>query len=274
MLHRGGIPKIIQKDTGSFFKANILCDKNLLIKTWMENKTICFGAYLDEALMGIISSYVFKDSIIINNFYYKENLDFETKERLLSLLLKNINNENKTIMVLVSEEERILFEKYNFDEFAPFYKAWYSGSGGTTFNSRVDEIASLNHVDNLRKNDKYAFSEDRFFILLQIIMKRVSLSFGVPQMVINIPTPHLAKCVIKIHNMDYENWEHFAIPINFIKRSLMQLEDLKKKIKFYFPPSYEITDLYSSCKFEYVKNYTLMYINKKPTISLDMVYGF
>lgn len=263
--HTEDFPKALEA-----FSQDILCDKNLLIKTWMENKTICFGAYTDEMLVGMISAYVFKNSILINNFYYKEELDIENKERLLSLLLKNINNENKTIMVLVSEEERILFEKYKFDEFAPFYKAWYSGSGGTTFNSRVDEIASLNHVDNLRKNDKYAFSEDRFFYITQIMMKESSLLLSTPNGYQH--SYALSKSVIKISPWIMKSGA-FSDAHKLIKE-LMHHRGLKKIISFIPSQVNEITDLYSSCKFDYVKNYTLMYINKKPTISLDMVYGF
>jgi hypothetical protein len=257
------------KKLDTFVQDN-LCDKNLLVKTWMENKTICFGAYQDEVLVGMIGAYVFKNSILINNFYYKEDLEFEAKERLLSLLLKNINNDNKTIMVLASQDEKALFEKYNFNEYAPFYKAWYSGSGGMGFNTRVDEIESLNYVENLRKNDKYAFGEDRFFYITQIMMKQSSLLLSTPNGYQH--SYALSKSVIKISPWIMKSGA-FDDAHKLLKE-LLHHRGLKKIISFIPSKVKEITDLYSYYKFDYVQNYTLMYMNKKPTINLDMVYGF
>lgn len=252
------------------FSQSVLCDKNLLVKTWMENKTICFGAYTDEILVGMISAYVFKNSILINNFYYKEELDIENKERLLTLLLKNINNENKTIMILVSDDEKDIFDKYGFSEYAQFHKALYGGSGGSTFNSRLDERVSLNYVDILRQNDKNAFGEDRFSYITQIVMKESSLLLSTPNGYQH--SYALSKSVIKISPWIMKSGA-FSDAHKLIKE-LMHHRGLKKIISFIPSQVNEITDLYSSCKFDYVKNYTLMYINKKPTINLEMVYGF
>jgi hypothetical protein len=263
--HTENFPKILDD-----FSKDILCDKNLLIKTWMENKTICFGAYLDKVLVGMISAFTFKESTLINNFYYNENIDFETKERLLVLLLKNIKNKTNTIMILAKDEEKVLFEKYGFNEFAHFFKAFHGGIGGSTLDTRGDEVSGLNHVENLRINDKNAFHEDRFSYITQIMMKESSLLLSTPNGYQH--SYALSKSVIKI-----SPW--IMKPTSFsdahkLLKELLHHRGLKKIISFVPSGVSEITDLYSSCGFDYIQNHTLMYANKRPTINLDMVYGF
>jgi len=110
----GWIRKSSLKADLDLLEKSLILDKNLILNTAFYNEQLCFGAYEDESLEALISAYVFKESVFINNFYYKTEVSKEVKKRLLKLLIENINEEKKSIYMLVNQKEKKLFREFWF----------------------------------------------------------------------------------------------------------------------------------------------------------------
>ena len=98
------------------FSSIITIDKSLVLKTFQENKSLCFGAYDENRLVAFISAYELESSFLINNFYYLENISSDIKKRLIKLLLNNIDEENKAILIMSKKDERSTFISFGFKE--------------------------------------------------------------------------------------------------------------------------------------------------------------
>ena len=57
-------------------------------------------------------------------------------------------------------------------------------------------------------------------------------------------------------------------------RGVLYHRGLKTIVSFIPADVKEIVELYKSYKFEFVEDFGLLYINKKPTFNLDSIYGF
>ncbi|MBN2768678.1 MAG: hypothetical protein JXQ68_06205 [Campylobacterales bacterium] len=252
------------------FDSSILCDTNLLIKTWQQDKSHSFGAYKDGELFGMVSAFRFDKAVLINNFCYKQELSSDDKKRLLSLLLKNINESDKSILVLVSNEERELFDAFEFKSFAPFHKALYDGHDVGLFSTNFSNISSTEYMEPLRMTDKEAYRDDRFFYITHMMMKSSSLVLSTPNgyqhsYALNKSTIKISPWVMR--SSAFEDAQKLL-------RALIHHRGLKKIIAFIPAKVKEITDLYSAHGFKYAQNYNLMYLNEKPDINLEMIYGF
>lgn len=250
------------------FCKDILCDKHLLMKSWDSDKSLSFGVYEDGKLYGAISAYPFEKSIFINNFYYKETLNQNDKERLLALLLKNIDDGNKTIMVLVSLSEISLFEQFGFKEYGVFYKVLYS-SGLMDFKGKFDDATPQNYIDILRVIDKDAFEESRYYYIDEVMQKSSSLFLTTPNGYQH--SYALSKNIIKISPWIMRDGA-YDDSMRLLRTILHHRGG--KNILTFIPDVKEIRDLYISHNFDFMSEYRLMYLNTKPSIDLEMVYGF
>ncbi len=250
------------------FSKDILCDKNLLLNSWNSDKTLSFGAYEEGKLYGAISAYPFEKSMFINNFYYKEKVDNSIKARLLGLLLKNIDDGIKTISVLVSLSEISLFEQFGFKEYGVFYKVLYS-SGLMDFKGKFDDATPQNYMDILRVIDKDAFAENRSDYIDEVIKKSSSLFLTTPNGYQH--SYALSKNIIKISPWIMRDGA-YDDSMRLLRTILHHRGG--KNILAFIPDVKEIRDLYISHNFDFMSEYRLMYLNTKPSIDLEMVYGF
>ncbi len=251
------------------FETQKVVDKNLILTTYAQNSTYCFGMYNAQKLVAFITAYAFDDSILINNFYALNEVEPELKKRLVQLLLNNIER-NKTVMILAKSEEIKCFESLNFVSYAPFKQAIFNG-GGVAFNFSNATAKSISHEHyekSLKKYDYRAFKEDRFEYITTAVMKQSSLllsnDFGYQH------SYALNRSVIKISPWIMES-EALSDAEKFI-RGVIYHRGLKKIVAF-IPEIKEITDLYESYKFELMGGYQLLYLGNKPTMDLEMVYA-
>ena len=174
-------------------------------------------------------------------------------------------------MILAREGEKSIFQEYGFEIHSKFTKALYSG-GGVAFNfpsSMAKSINNENYHQSMKILDAKAFSENRLEYL-NAMMKRTSLmlstKFGYQH------SYALNKNIIKISpwimdDMAFDDAERLL-------RGVIYHRGLKKILSFIPSEVDEITKLYESYKFDLTNNLYLMYKNKKPTINLEMIYGF
>ncbi|MBU1669124.1 hypothetical protein KKC13_11955 [bacterium] len=251
------------------FEARKVVDKNLILTTYAQNPTYCFGIYDAQKLVALITAYAFDDSILLNNFYALDEVEIDLKKRLVQLLLNNIES-NKTVMILAKRDEVEYFKALNFVSYARFKQAIFNG-GGVAFNfsnATAKSISHENYQSGLKNYDYRAFKEDRFEYITTAVMKQSSLllsnDFGYQH------SYALNRNVIKISPWIMQS-EALSDAEKFI-RGLIYHRGLKKIMAF-IPEVKEITDLYISYKFELKGGYQLFYLGNRPTIDLEMVYA-
>ncbi|MEA3352705.1 MAG: hypothetical protein U9Q33_02665 [Campylobacterota bacterium] len=250
----------------------ILIDENLVINTFNEDQSLCFGAYEGEELYGFISAYSFENSIYINNFYYKEGFLDEYKKRMVKLLLNNIEQKEKSIIFMASIKEFDIFKEFGFKEFANFKKALYS-SGGAAFNfsnATAKSIGGENYLSIINKLDTKAFNENRIDYISKILSKSSSLflstDFGFQH------SYAIGQSAVKISPWIMVD-EAFSDAEKLL-RGVIYHRGLKRLISFIPKDVKEIRELYESYNFVLKDDYKLIYKNKKPNIDLESIYGF
>ena len=251
---------------------HILVDENLVLNTVNENQSLCFGAYENNELHAFISAYSFGSSVLINNFYYKDDFDDEYKKRLVKILLNNINEQDKTILVMSSKEELSLFRRFKFKKYADFKKAVYSG-GSAAFNfsnATAKSISGENYIPIIHKLDSDAFHEDRTDYITHKMAKSSSLflstDFGYQH------SYALGKSIVKLS--PWVMVDEAFTDAEKLLRGVIYHRGLKRIVSFIPKDVKEIVDLYHSYSFELKEDYQLLYMNKKPTINLESIYGF
>lgn len=260
-----------QNDLEEFAKSRTV-DKNLILNSVFHSSTLAAGAYDGDILKAFITAYGFDSTVLINNFYYQDKVGEDIQKRVLNVLLDNIEGDGKTVLFLARYSEKKLLEESGFKVYGKFKKAVYSG-GGVSFNftnATAKRISGENYVPIINKIDKKCFKENRTEYVTKKMFKTSSLllstdngyqhSYGVNKNLIKI-SPWI------MESGAYDDAEK-------IMRGVIYHRGLKQIVSFIPESVKEITDLYQSYKFELVEDFYLMYKNKKPDISLEMIYGF
>lgn len=254
------------------FGSEIMIDKSLILKTYDENNSLCFGAYDENKLVAFISAYELPQSILINNFYYQKNCGKDIKKRLLKLLLTNINEDEKTILFMVHKDEKELVTPFDFKDYTKFTKAVYGGEA-VAFNftnATSKSISNENFLPVLTAIDKRAHNENRIEYIKSVLFKQSSLvlstEFGYQH------SYAIDKTFVKISPWIMED-AAFS-DAEKILRGVIYHRGLKRLLAYVPSEVKEITDLYKSYKFDMSDEYTLMYKNTKPSLDLEMIYAF
>lgn len=260
----------LEKDLNEFEKSCVV-DKNLILNSAFYNQSLCFGIYEGNLLKGLISAYCFEKTILINNFYYTQELESSLKTRLINILLKNISEEDKSILVISRGDEKSMFEGFGFKSLAPFKQVLYSGGAVFNFtNATSKAISNENFLPTLKRVDTKCFAEDRSVYITKSMFKTSSLLLSS-----ELGYQHsyaLSKNIIKLSPwiMQEDNFDDGEK----LLRGVLYHRGLKKILAFVPADEEEITNLYKSYKFEFLEDYELLYKNDKPDINTKMIYGF
>lgn len=256
----------------SEFEKRCIVDRNLILNTAFYNQSLCFGAYKGNSLKALISAYAYEKSVLINSFYYLEDVSDEVKKRLIKILLNNLSEEKKPVLIMASIKEKKMFAEVGFESYAKFTKVLY-GSNKAVFNftnAMSKSISNENFLPTVKKIDKACFRDDRSEYISKSLFKTSSLLLST-----NHGFQHsyaLNKNIIKL-----SPWIASAGAYDDIEkmmRGVIYHRGLKKIVAFIPSTVEEITNLYRSYKFDFLNEYELMYKNKKPDINLEMIYGF
>jgi len=251
---------------------SLTIDKNLILNSYNEDSSLCFGAYDENKLVAFISAYKNSGSYLINNFYYTDEITMDVKKRLVKLLLDNINEDTKPIMVMTKKDEKSVFSSFKFKEYAKFKRAVYNG-GGVAFNftnATSKSITTENYLPIISTLDKDAYDEDKVKYVKDILLKQSSLVLANQNGYQH--SYALSKSLVKISPWTMRDGA-FTEAEKMI-RGIIYHRGLKRIFAFVPSDIKEITDLYASYKFDLSEEYTLYYKNTKPTINLEMVYAF
>ncbi|MDD3774772.1 MAG: hypothetical protein PHV08_02305 [Sulfurovaceae bacterium] len=249
-----------------------ICDKYLCYHTYKANKSLCFGIYNKEKLVGFISAFAWEKSIIINNFCYTVAIDDETKMRLIRLLLRNIESKQKPVLILANEHEKELFSQVDFQEYTSFYQA-VRIENNASFNfshATAESINGENYLSVANQLDEKAFGEHRPHYMSDIMQRHSSLSLCTQNGYLH--SYALGKRYIRIAPWIMKTSAY--IDAEKLLRGVLYHRGLKKIIAYVPTVIKEITDLYESYKFEFQKTYHLMYLHRPPILNLEMIYAF
>jgi len=254
------------------FNSQIIIDKSLVLKTFDDNNSLCFGAYDENKLVAFISAYEMEQSILINNFYYLHDISKDIKKRLVKLLLDNINEDEKPILFMSNRNEKDIFTSFKFKEYTKFKKAVYGGEA-VAFNftnATSKSITNDNYLPVMTSMDKRAYNENRVEYTKHALLKESSLilstQFGYQH------SYSIGKSLVKISPWVMED-AAFSDAEKMI-RGVIYHRGLKRIFAFIPSDIKEITDLYKSYKFDLSDEYILFYKNTKPSIDLEMIYAF
>lgn len=247
-------------------------DINLVFNTAQEDPSLCFGAYEDDNLVGLISAFHFDNSILINNLYYDVQNSETIIKRLFTILLNNINDNNKTILFMANNDEHNKLKSLGFKKYANFNKT-VNSTHTVAFNfsnATSKSISNENYIPTIKKLDFNAFKEDRLHYVTHVVTKQSSLLlstlFGYQHSyAINKNTIKLSPWIMEDEALsDAEK----------LIRGVLYHRGLKTIISFIPSDVKEITDLYKAYGFETKEKYTLLYLNEIPNINLESIYGF
>lgn len=269
----GWIRKDTFQDDLEKLSTNVTLDKNLVSKTVQENQSLSFGAYNSEGdLEAIITAYSFKNSILINNLYYLKNIESDIIRRLFTILINNIDQTTLPILFMANQMEQSFLKELGFNKYANFKKAVHKGAA-VAFNfsnATSKSISNPNYIPTVTKLDVDTFKENRLEYILHIVAKQSSLmlstQFGYQH------SYALSKEIIKISPWIMVD-EAFT-DAEKLMRGVLYHRGLKTIVSFIPSSAKEIVELYKSYKFEFVEEFGLMYLNKKPNFNLDSIYGF
>lgn len=255
------------------FSSEIIIDTHLLQKTFTCNPTLCFGAYDQNRLQACISAFENQKSILINNFIYKDTVCDETKQRLIKLLLNNMRDKEKSIMVLAKDNENEIFKSFGFETYAPFDLVVYGKKEAAVFNfnnSMAKSISRENYLPILTKIDEVAYHENRIEYIKNSLFKSSSLVLSTENGYQH--SYAMGKNIIKISPWSmYSGVYHEA---EKMLRGIIYHRGLKKIVACIPSNIADITSLYSNYNFVSIEKLNLMYLNQKPNINLEMVYAF
>lgn len=261
----------LEKDIEEF-SSHIAIDIHLLVHTILQNQSLCFAAYEENKIVALITAFEFDNSFLINGLYYLEDITDDIIEKLLNLLLKNINEENKTILFMGNKKEKKVFLEAKFKQYAKFKKAVHS-SGSVAFNFSNATSKSINNENFLpivKKLDSDTYKENREEYISHILIKQSSL-------MLSTDFGYQHSYAIGNNHIKISPWimvDEAFMDAEKLIRGVLYHRGLKTIISFIPSDVKEITDLYLSYGFELKEDYSLLYLNHKPNINLESVYGF
>jgi hypothetical protein len=247
---------------------NPLFDLELLKKTYAVFPEYCFAAYEDSKIVGVISAYAFDTHVYINVLNVLDDVK-DILKRLVSLLLKNVTGEN--VLILIEEKFAKELEELSFLTYCDMYRFMHSGQAvAFNFSNSTAKQVSGEHYDEVSKKlDKKAFYSNRETYLKQDCVFSNSLKLSTDYGFLHSYVVN--KRYIKISPWVMAN-EAF-LDAEKLLRGVLYYRGLKKIFGFAPKNEKEIVDLYQSYKFEINGDFKLMYLNEKPNIRLENLYG-
>ena len=245
-------------------------DKVLINMCYEQSPNLCFGAYNDKDIVGILTTFSFDNYLYVNNVYSINN-DFTITAKLFTLLFDNIDPKTTIITLTKVEDSKMMREQFGFKSYAPFSKYVQRGES-VTFNfsdAMAKQVNSDKFDMRLREIDHEVYRENRMEYLTPIINTKTALK-------LSTQTGALHSYVV---NKSYARINPWVMKLE----SFMEAEKLLRGVLYYrglkvvyaFIPTNidEIVELYHQYKFKDEGSYRLQYIGKRPEIRLESLYA-
>lgn len=264
----GYLKNDFEENLADLVAQNTLFDLSLLRQTYTTFPQYCFAAYEKAKIVGVISAYVFEKYIFINVLEILENYA-EVYTRLVSLLLKNVPNEN--VVVLVDIENSLKLKDLGFKEFCNVVRFMHSGEA-VAFNfsnSTAKQVNGEAYDDVARRIDKKVYNQDREDYLRRDCIFSNSLKLSTMHGFLHSYVVNKRYIKISPWLMDSEAF----LDAEKLLRGVLYYRGLKKIYAYAPKDENEIVELYQSYKFKIDGDFKLMYLTHKPDIKLENLYG-
>lgn len=245
-------------------------DKALIQSTHSNFPELCFGAYEKDKLVGIITAYKFEKTILVNSFYVKKD-KLTLANRLLAIILRNIDLKEYTVSVMC--EKNILENiELPYNVYAPFSKYVYSGEA-VAFNfttANAKQINNDNYFEIVRKIDFEVSGEKRFDYVTKDMLYASSLKLSTRNGFMHSYAVNKRYIKLSPWYMDRESY----LEAEKLLRGVIYYRGLKKLYTIAPNEEKEVIELLLSYKFKKIQDFKLIYFGEKPNIRLESVYGF
>ena len=264
----GYLKSDFEENLEELFTQNPLLDISLLKQTYTVFPEYCFAAYEKTKIVGVLSAYVFEKYVYVNVFEALEKYE-DVFTRLISLLLKNIPNEN--VVLLVENKKCIKLMELGFKEFCNFSRMTHSGEAvAFNFSNSTAKQVSGEHYDEVSKRiDKKVFHQNREDYIKKDCVFSNSLKLSTMHGFLHSYVVNKRFIKISPWLMDSEAF----IDAEKLLRGVLYYRGLKKIYAYAPSNEKEIIELYQSYKFKIDGDFKLMYLTELPDIKLENLYG-
>ncbi|RXJ87842.1 hypothetical protein [Arcobacter sp. CECT 8985] len=241
---------------------------SLLKNTYDSFPQFCFAAYEKQEIIGVLSAYVFDNYLYINMLKVID-LNKDIARRLVSLLLKNIEDEN--VYILVEDEISYELETLGFKKQCSFARYIHT-SQPVAFNfsnSIAKQINEQNYDEISVKLDKITFSQNRQSYLLKNTMFDSSLKLCTQEAFMN--SYSVNKKFIRISPWVIK--KQSFLDAEKLLRGVLYYRGLKKIFAYAYCDDEEIIQLYENYKFKKDMKFSFMYLNEEPNIKFETIYA-
>jgi GNAT superfamily N-acetyltransferase len=234
---------------------------------------LCYGAYDNETLVGVITSVKFEKSAMIKYFMVKGSHQRQgIGRRLLETLLSALGDERETLYTHAPFELIPFFKKYGFTQKMTVGR--YVNAGKVPpfnfTNAHAKELDSIDFDKVMKQIDYETFHEVRTPFLFDELERKSSLKLATPNgfqhsSVINARNVYLGPW--QVRSGAYSDAEKMM-------RGLLYFRGLKKVIADIPHDIPEIRELYEKYHFKCMITMAHMIRGKDPEIRFENIYAF
>ncbi|AXX93223.1 hypothetical protein CPU12_05650 [Malaciobacter molluscorum LMG 25693] len=257
-----------ENNISTFIESDELFELQLLKNTYNSYPQYCFAAYEKEQIIGILCAYSF-DNYIYINILKTINLNKDIIKRLVSLLIKNIEDENVYLLIEDNISEEL--EQLGFKKQCTFIRYIHT-SEPVAFNfsnSIAKQISEENYDEIATDLDKIIFEQNRKKYLLKDCMFESSLKLCTKQSFMN--SYAVNKKFIRISPWMIK--KQSFLDAEKLLRGVLYYRGLKKIFAYAYGEDEDILQLYENYKFKKDKNFSFMYLKEKPNIKFENLYA-
>ena len=234
---------------------------------------LCYGAYENGQLVGVITSVVFEKSAMIKYFMVKQSHQRQgVGRRLLETLLSALGNDRETLYTHAPFELIPFFKRYGFTQ--TMVVARYINAGKVPpfnfTNAHAKELDSVDFDKVMKEIDYETFGEVRTPFLFDEMERKSSLKLATPngyQHSSVVGTRHVYVGPWQVRSGAYADAEKMM-------RGLLYFRGLKKVIADIPYEVEEVRKLYEKYHFKSQSTMAHMIKGKRPDLKFENIYSF
>lgn len=239
----------------------------------MHSPHLCYGAYIDNKLVGAVMAIEFEHSVMIKYFMVKKSYQKQgIGKRLFETLLGALDREYKNIYLHANPNLVPFFENYGFEEKMKIGRFVNVGKVPpfNFTNANAKELDGENFESVIAKIDRDTFDENRMDFLLDEMERNSSLKFTLPNSfqhssVVNARTVYLGPWQVRSGHEDEAE--------KMIK-GVLYFRGLKKVVAYVPLGVKKIVDLFKKYNFENKQTFVHMVRGNKKDIKFENIYAF
>ncbi|RXJ99675.1 hypothetical protein CRU98_06515 [Arcobacter sp. CECT 8986] len=257
-----------EDNISTLLESDELFELQLLKNTYNSYPQYCFAAYEKEEIIGVLCAYSF-DNYIYINMLKTIDLNKDITRRLVSLLIKNIEDEN--IYLLIEDSISKELEQLGFKKQCKFIRFVHTSEPvAFNFSNSIAKQISEQNYDEIATNlDKIIFEQNRQKYILKECMFESSLKLCTKESFMN--SYAVNKKYIRISPWMIK--KQSFLDAEKLLRGVLYYRGLKKIFAYAYGEDEDILQLYENYKFKKDKDFSFMYLKEEPNIKFENLYA-